>query len=103
MTRLLSAGVAGSADYLAQIPSARIIATWGAGSPSVDVVVSAASATASGVTDGIFASGGVTDRVGAPIGEVMLWVEHGRLSAIEYAWYADARPTSLPDPAQIEV
>ncbi|MGW4848729.1 hypothetical protein [Nocardia brasiliensis] len=103
VTRLLSASVAGADDYLAQIPSARVTATWGAGSPSVDVSVPADVASASGVADGIFASGGVTDRTGAPIGEVMLWVERGRLSAIEYAWYTDERPRTLPDPEQIEV
>ncbi|MGX1772547.1 hypothetical protein ACWIGW_10565 [Nocardia brasiliensis] len=103
VTRLLSAGAAGGHDYLPQIPAARVTATWGVGSPSVDVVVPVELATAAGVTDGIFASGGVTDRVGAPIGEVILWVEHGRLSAIEYAWYTDERPRTLPDPAQIEI
>jgi hypothetical protein len=60
-------------------------------------------AGASGSTDGIFASGAVTDRNGAPIGEIILWVEHGRLSGIEYAWYTDVRPQMLPEPAQIEV
>ncbi|MEV6554253.1 hypothetical protein AB0M22_00940 [Nocardia sp. NPDC051756] len=69
----------------------------------MDAVVPADLATASGSPDRIFASGGVTDRDGTPIGEVILWVEHGRLAGIEYAWYTDARPLTLPEPEQIEV
>ncbi|MFI6774285.1 hypothetical protein [Nocardia sp. NPDC050412] len=103
VTKLLSSGKAGAGDYLAQIPFTQVNATWGVGSPSVDVVVPSGVETASGSTDGIFANGAVTDHNGAPIGEVILWVEHGRLSGIEYAWYTDVRPQTLPEPAQIEV
>lgn len=103
VTKLLSSEKAGAGDYLAQIPFAQVTATWGVGSPSVDLMVPPGAVTASGSTDGIFASGAVTDRSGAPVGEVILWVEHGRLSGIEYAWYTDKRPQALPEPAQIEV
>ncbi|WP_328393671.1 hypothetical protein [Nocardia sp. NBC_00416] len=45
----------------------------------------------------------MTDPVGRPIGEIILWVEAGRLSGIEYAWYTDERPTQLPEPDQIDL
>lgn len=53
--------------------------------------------------DGIFASGEVSDRDGTPVGEVLLWVAGGWLSGIEYAWYTDERPRSLPDPSRIHL
>ncbi|MFF0613556.1 hypothetical protein ACFYUD_33325 [Nocardia tengchongensis] len=89
--------------YLAQIPLTQVISTWGIGSPSVDLAVPPEVVAASDLTNGIFANAAVTDRNGAPIGEVILWVEHGRLSGVEYAWYTDERPQSLPEPAQIVV
>ncbi|MGW4773121.1 hypothetical protein ACWEO2_34435 [Nocardia sp. NPDC004278] len=103
VTKLLSSGAAGAGEFLSQIPFAQVVATWGVGSPSVDLSVLPSAVPASGSTDGIFASGAVTDRNGAPVGEVILWVENGRLSGIEYAWYTDERPQELPEPARIEV
>ncbi|WP_223885803.1 hypothetical protein [Nocardia colli] len=104
MTELLSAsGKAGAGDYLAQVPFTQVIGTWGEGSPSVDLRVPAGATAASDSTSGIFIDGSVTDRKGAPIGEVILWVEDGRLSAIEHTWYTDERPKTLPDPSRIEI
>ncbi|WP_062993962.1 hypothetical protein [Nocardia anaemiae] len=103
VTKLLSSGVAGVGEFLSQLPFARVVATWGVGSPSVELAVLPGAVPASGSTDGIVASGAVTDRNGAPVGEVILWVENGRLSGIEYAWYTDDRPRALPEPTRIEV
>ncbi|MEU5761353.1 hypothetical protein [Nocardia sp. NPDC047648] len=103
VTKLLSSGVPGASEYLAQVPYSQVVATWGIGSPSVDLAVRPGAVRASGSPNGIFASGAVTDRNGSPIGEVILWVENGWLSAIEYAWYTDKRPRALPDPARIEI
>ena len=100
---MLSAGRHGSAEYLAQIPYSQVISTWGAGSSSVDIEVRPCPAPAGGVTDGIVANGAVTNPAGRPIGEVILWAGAGQLSGIEYAWYADERPTQLPEPGQIEL
>ncbi|MBF6088101.1 hypothetical protein IU438_11330 [Nocardia cyriacigeorgica] len=98
---MLSTRAPGSSEYLAQVPYARVVATWGVGSPSVDVAVEPGAAPASVSMEGILASGAVSDRNGTPIGEVILWVEGGRLSGIEYAWYTEKRPHSLPDPSLI--
>lgn len=104
VTKLLSAsGKAGARDYLAQLPFTQVIATWGEGSPSVDLVVAPGVEVSPDATNGIFIDGGVTDGNGAPIGEVILWVEDGRLGGIEYTWYTDERPKTLPDPSQIEI
>lgn len=103
MTTMLSAGRDGFAEYRAQIPYSEVVSTWGAGSPSVEIKVRPGPASAGGVTDGIVASGAVTDSAGKPIGEVILWAEAGRLSGIEYAWYTDERPTQLPEPDRINL
>jgi hypothetical protein len=38
---------------------------------------------------------------GTLLGELLVWVSGGYLSAIEYAWYTDAAPTELPAPNQL--
>ncbi|MBF6287450.1 hypothetical protein [Nocardia cyriacigeorgica] len=101
--KLLSSEVTGASEYLTQVPHARVVATWGVGSPSVDLEVESGPEPASASMDGIFASGDVSDRGGRPVGEVILWVEAGWLSGIEYAWYTDERPHSLPDPSRIRL
>ncbi|MEU2014345.1 hypothetical protein, partial [Nocardia sp. NPDC019302] len=101
VTKLLSSDAPGATEYLAQVPYAQVVATWGVGSPSVDLSVRPGAVQASGAPDGIFASGAVTDRDGSPIGEVILWVQNGWLSGIEYAWYTDERPRALPEPDRI--
>lgn len=40
--------------------------------------------------------GTVIDDSGAPIGFLLLWVDAGRLSALEYAWLTDEPPRDLP-------
>jgi hypothetical protein len=41
------------------------------------------------------------DDAGTPIGEVLVWVEDGLLSALEHAWYTDERPDEFPIPSQL--
>lgn len=36
-------------------------------------------------------------------GEILVWVEGGRLSGLEYAWVTDDVPTRWPRPDEIEV
>lgn len=104
ISRMLAADRAGSAEYRAQLSYSEVVSTWGAGSPSVDIEVRPGPAPAGGdATDGIVASGAVTDSAGRPIGEVILWAAAGRLSGIEYAWYTDERPTQLPEPDRIDL
>ncbi|MFD3509304.1 hypothetical protein [Nocardia sp. NPDC058666] len=102
LTELLSVGGAGADEFRAQIPDSEVVATWGAGSPSVDLAVRGGVQAVTS-TDGIFANATVTDNSGSPIGELILWVENGWLSAIEYGWYTDERPRCLPEPARITV
>jgi hypothetical protein len=38
----------------------------------------------------------VIDPDAGYVGEILVWVEGGQLSAIEYAWITDVAPTRLP-------
>ncbi|MEU8634213.1 hypothetical protein AB0C38_18705 [Amycolatopsis sp. NPDC048633] len=73
------------------------MAVWVHGLPSVDLAVPATAAPAR-VPDGVIPSGAeVRDRAGQYLGEVLVWVGGGHLSAIEYAWVTDEAPDRLPD------
>lgn len=45
----------------------------------------------------------VHDDAGAVIGEFLLWLEKGRLSALEYAWVSDQPPGRLPSVSNVRV
>jgi hypothetical protein len=36
-------------------------------------------------------------------GEILVWVKGGLLCGLEYAWFTDAAPESLPEPSQLVV
>ncbi|GEM31919.1 hypothetical protein NN3_29260 [Nocardia neocaledoniensis NBRC 108232] len=101
--KLLAEGGVEAGEYLCQVSQAQVVATWGEGSPSVDLIVQPGPARAVSRTEGIIAEGTVSDQHGSPVGELIVWVEDGWLSGIEYAWYTDERPAALPDPDRVEV
>ncbi len=39
----------------------------------------------------------VYDEGGDYLGELIVWMAHGRLAALEYSWVTDSMPTSLPE------
>jgi hypothetical protein len=45
----------------------------------------------------------VSDESGAPIGELLVWVNDGRLSALEFAWWTDEPPRQLPSPGRLKI
>lgn len=45
----------------------------------------------------------VSDESGAPAGELLVWVDTGRLSALEFAWWTDDPPRRLPSPSRVKV
>lgn len=38
---------------------------------------------------------------GEPAGVILLWIEAGKLSAMEYGWYTDDTPEGFPDPDRV--
>lgn len=43
------------------------------------------------------------DADGRPLGELIVWIEDGRLSALEYAWVGDEPPREWPAPENISI
>jgi hypothetical protein len=90
-----TAGFDGATELLAQIPHAEVVAedvTW------LDLRVP------DSVQASPFRKGPVPVKayVGES-GELLLWVKDGRLSAIEYAWTTDDKPTEFPPPDDVHV
>ncbi|MBO0883249.1 MAG: hypothetical protein J2P17_23515, partial [Mycobacterium sp.] len=64
----------------------------------------AATAPASGVPDGpIPISMVVSNPAGDAVGELLIWVAHGYLAALEFAWWIDDAPDELPDSDRVSV
>lgn len=40
---------------------------------------------------------------GEIVGEILVWLEDGRLAGLEYAWVTDDAPTGMPDPADVDI
>lgn len=40
---------------------------------------------------------------GDPAGVILVWVDDGRLSAMEYGWYTDETPVGFPAPALVSL
>lgn len=56
----------------------------------------------SALTDGAAPlSATVFDDAGTSVGELLLWVESGFLSVLEFAWWSDDPPERLPDPDRV--
>ncbi len=103
LTFMLSADFVGAVELRAQLPHAQVVAVWVAGLPSVDIAVPGTVAKAP-VPDGEIPAGSeVRDRAGEYLGEILVWVTDGYLSALEYAWVTDDPPTRLPEVAELKL
>ena len=105
LTHLLSVAFDGAADLLAQIPFAQATGSWGTtvNSPSIDLQVSPSARSADCADGPVPIEANIYDGSGEYAGEFLVWVEDGRLSALEYATISDEVPAELPDPAQLTV
>ena len=45
----------------------------------------------------------VRDAAGDLVGEILVWMKDGYLSALEFAWVTDEPPTTWPSPEHIEL
>ncbi len=85
-----------------QLDHTQVVGTWAAG-PSIDLQVPAGLPRHLGA-DGILPTlAQVRDASGDAVGELLLWIADGSLSALEYAWYADDPPSGLPEAVAVEV
>src|SRR5690606_10021800 len=85
-----------------QLDSLEVTATWAAGSASVEIRPAWGSGTAvADIPDGVLPVRAIV-TVGAEVaGEVLIWMDRGVPSGIEYAYYLGDTPSELPVPVQI--
>lgn len=101
---MLAPDFPGAAQLRAQIPHTQVVAVWSRGLPSVDLDVSDVDVDRATVADGEIPAGSeVRDPSGEYLGEILVWVEDGYLSALEYAWVTDEPPRRLPTPADMRI
>jgi hypothetical protein len=103
LARVLSVDFSGASELRAQVGDAEVVGHWGPSSPSVYLRTPNTVAPAPTPDGPVPVRSFVLDRAGETMGELLLWVESGRLSALEYAWFTDEMPQRLPLVAQVRV
>ncbi len=104
ISAILCADCPGVLELRAQLSTARVRGNWTPkGSPSIDLEVSsvAPAAPLSGPTLPVDVH--VYDDQGRFLGELIVWLSNGKLSALEYAWVTDSAPLSLPNVEMLRV
>ena len=99
---LLAGSFPGVDSLRLQVGACWVVQPWASSSASIDLAVKGDVPSADLVPDGPAPIDAIVyDRAGEPIGELLLWVSAGYLSALEYAWFTDAPPLELPDAAHV--
>ncbi|MET8536922.1 hypothetical protein ACFRCW_33135 [Streptomyces sp. NPDC056653] len=97
LRHVLSAEFEGAQELRAQISLVEVVAVWGLGSVSVDFRMRGRTAARSAQREGhIPVDAEVVNEAGQYVGELLVWVHHGALAGLEYAWVTDEMPTALP-------
>lgn len=100
---LLAPEFPGADELRAQIPDVRVVATCDCGCPTIDLTVPASLPQASTTTrDGrIPYEGDVKGPDGVSIADIMVFVEEGRLSSLEYVTHQEPAPNDWPQAYEI--
>jgi len=100
---LLAPDFPGSKELRAQVPDAVVVDTCDCGCPTVDIIVPR-SAPRSEVSGPLAPyEGRVTPSSDEPIGEILLFVDEGYISSLEYVSYADPPPRDWPTLDRVEL
>ena len=100
---LLAPDFPGSKELRAQIPDAVVVGTCDCGCPTVDISVSS-SAPRSGANGPLAPyEGRVTPLQDEPVGEILLFLDAGYISSLEYVFYADPPPKDWPTLDRVEL
>lgn len=103
LEEIFSGDFFGAAELRRQLDRAKVVSQWGVDSVSVDIEIEG-NAVRSPLGSGVVPLDvNVLDRSGELVGEILVWVGDGFLSALEYAWYGEDPPHELPDPGSIVV
>lgn len=99
---MLGPDVEGVEALRGQVDSGFALRHWIDGLPSIDIIVGESCPTSSFPAASSPLTRHVQNGEGDPIGTLHLWIEAGRLSALEYAWLTDDPPVTLPSNDQIQ-
>lgn len=103
LRHLLSVQFRGVEELRRQLDVAKISKNWGETSASFDIVVPSDVPQASLADGPAPIEALVEDERGEYLGELILWISQGTISALEYAWVTDMPPVKLPDVGEISV
>jgi hypothetical protein len=93
---LLSVNFPGVDELRLQAASASVVRRCDCGCPSIELKVAEGAPLASGLSSRLVPADGVVSPMGDDVpGEIILFVDDGRLSYLEYVYY-DAVPTEWP-------
>jgi hypothetical protein len=100
--RLLGGSFPGVDHLRLQVAACWVVERWAPTSASIVLAVEGDVPSADLVPDGPAPIDAIVyDHAAEPIGELLLWVSAGYLSALEYGWWTDAPPVELPDAAHV--
>jgi hypothetical protein len=89
----------GKPELLAQVPFVRVV---GGPITFLDLVVEDPGVRCSALIQGcVPGQCWVSDEYGEAIGGLLVWVDDGYISALEYFWHTDEPPTRLPALSQL--
>jgi hypothetical protein len=101
---LLSVDFAGVAELRAQVSLARFAAAEPTGrEPSFNVTIPKDAPRSAFPGNLAPIAAYVYDSEQGYTGEFLIWIAHGYLAGVEYAWVTDEPPIDLPDPSSIQV
>ena len=102
---LLAPDFPGSSELRAQIQGAVVVGRCDCGCPTVDIEVSGSALRSSVAVRGRLApcEGRVVPEADEPPGDIILFVDDGYLSCLEYVSYNDPSPTQWPPLERVEV
>jgi hypothetical protein len=94
---ILIDGCPGVRQLRAQLDVTSVAGNWvPVGSPSIDLVVADGAPSAPLSESVLPINAHVYSGSDEFLGELIVWLSNGKLSALEYAWVTDSMPSSLP-------
>jgi hypothetical protein len=103
LRHILSAEFEGARELRSQIDLVEVVAVWGLGSMSVNFRLAVPTARSPQRAGHIPVDADVLNAAGEYIGELLVWLDDGVLTALEYAWVTDEMPTVLPSVERIRL
>ncbi|KOU48227.1 hypothetical protein [Streptomyces sp. WM6378] len=104
LEHILSADFSGASELRGQLDRTEVVALWGPGSASVDLLVREPVQHAVMASELVPVDAHVHDQSGEYLGELLVWADKGAtLAALEFAWVTNEMPSSLPPVDQVLV